>query len=62
MHFRTAIDTYEPTVLPANVVPLNRPAASRERTYIEQKIAAKEAEIGKLAGEIRWLKMELETV
>jgi hypothetical protein len=35
---------------------------SAEREHIKAKILAKERQIAQLAGEIRWLRLELETV
>lgn len=62
MHFTDARETFEPTPLPGNVVPLRREPMSAERAYIENKIREHEAEIARRAQAIRWLKLELETV
>lgn len=66
MNRRTAQDTFTPTLIPGigdatNVVPIARAPLSSEHEWIKAKIRTKEAEIGKLAQEIRWLKLELET-
>lgn len=42
--------------------PYARLPLSREAEVTLLKIAQKEAEIGKLAGEIRWLRLALETI
>lgn len=44
----------------AQIIPFERPSASAERAYLEQKIAHAEREIGRLGGQIRWWKLELE--
>lgn len=62
MNYRTAQETFEPTTLRENVVPLNRAPMSAERAHIENKIANKRRQVAQLAQEIRWLTMELETV
>lgn len=54
MHFRDAQAVWTPTIVPQ--IPL-----SAEHEHIRTKIAGKEREIARLAGEIRWLRMELET-
>ena len=61
MNYRIAQETFEPTTLRDNVVPLKREPMSAERTHIENKIRSHEAEIAKHAQQIRWLRMELET-
>jgi hypothetical protein len=60
MNHHDAQAAFEPTVFD-NTVPLNRAPMSSERSHIENKIAAKRSEIARLAQEIRWLTMELET-
>lgn len=62
MNYRTAQETFEPTELPGNVVPLRRDAMSAERMHIENKIHEHERAIAQHAQQIRWLRMELETV
>lgn len=61
MNFHDAHAAFEPTVFD-NAVPLNRAPMSSERTHIENSIHAKERQIAQLAQEIRWLRLELETV
>lgn len=65
-HYADARRTWEPTpldeLLKRTLRPIQpeRASASAERAFIERKIAAKQAELARLAGEIRWLKLELE--
>ena len=61
MNYRTAQETFEPTTLRDNVVPLKREPMSAERAHIENAIAQKRSQIARLAKEIRWLTMELES-
>lgn len=61
MNYREAREMFEPTSLPANVIPLNRAPMSAERIHIENKIRQHEAEIARHAQAIRWLKLELES-
>jgi hypothetical protein len=61
MNYRDARAAFEPTSFP-NVVPFSREPMSAERVYIERQIREHEAEIGRLAQKIRWLRLELETV
>lgn len=61
MNYRDAQATFAPTVFD-NTAPLNRLPMTSERTHIEDKIAAKRSEIARLAQEIRWLSMELESM
>jgi hypothetical protein len=52
------MDQHDTTVV---MFPRGEPL-SAEREHIKAKIREKEQQIARLAGEIRWLKLELETV
>lgn len=64
----TAQETWEPTPLEraklrqSNVIPLSRPVGSAELAYVEQKIADKERDIAKLMEELRWLRLERDSL
>lgn len=67
MNHKDAQANFEPTLIPgigdgANVVPITRTPLSAEHAHICAKIRVKESEIGRLANEIRWLKMDLESL
>lgn len=66
MHYTTAQAAWEATSMEGMKDTVRRLTAaseplSAEHEHIKAKIRDKEAQIAKLAGEIRWLRMELET-
>ncbi len=61
MHFRDAQAARQDEDAPTNIIPLNRHPMAAERVHIENVIAQKRREIARLAQEIRWLTLELES-